>query len=131
MADASPIIELIPSTGKEDGWKRFLDAREQFLKHPLPTRHELMRLHELVTPKAGFSEVPVNGRAEFMAELIIADRPDWEKKHRQLTERLARAPYQGGMSMKCTRMSVSRSLISAKQIPLLMSKKHLTEPYGS
>jgi len=95
MANASPIIELIPSTGKEEGWRRFLDAKGQFLKHQLPTRHELMRIHELVTPKAGFSDVPEVGKAEFMAELIVADRPDFEKKFKQLTERLAREPYQG------------------------------------
>lgn len=82
------VTELIPSTGKREGWQRFLDARDRFVQQPVPTRHELLQLHELVTPPARFSDMSERGKMEFIGELTFADRPDGDEKFRRAQQEL-------------------------------------------
>jgi hypothetical protein len=76
--------EIIPSYGKEEGWKRYVSSLDSLLVARRPASEELKELHRLMT---GHLPVPSAAQLPHKTQLYILDREDGEEKQKILNER--------------------------------------------
>ncbi len=82
------VYELIPSTGKAEGWTNCRLEYKNLMDANIPTSERLLRLHELATSPATTQPIPTSFVDAFEWYLYISDRNDVDEKAQAFRERM-------------------------------------------